>query len=771
MWEPSDQTFKPMKPDSIALCLALLTFPPSMDAAVFAREDFNYTNGSLAGNNGGLGWIGPWNNAQGTPTVAASKGVVNSVAGQQGARLISGLQTPPTGGTKSVWLSFEGQQNTNVAGTVTTGSYGGLGLFLGGTEQLLIGKAWGGDYQWKAGTGDGLVGPATPVSTLDKTIIIARVTMVDAANDTLDVWLNPADTSSVAALGPPQITRTDPDLSFDTLRIRGGTGDAAITTEGWTFDAIAAGDNLADVVASDSDGDGMLDAWENANNLVVGVNDAAGDGDGDGSPNLQEFQRSTDPNNADSDSDNLKDGVETGTGIYVSPSNTGTSPTLADTDGDGFYDDEENNSGTFMSETNPGTDPNKADTDGDTHFDMFEVTRGSNPTLATSVPATGDLALVGSDDFSTYADGAVVDQAGGNGFNFDNSLTNNAFVGHNPGVTSDWDFITSAPTFSGGRLFTQENGAKREFNGPGEGIIVNGDEYTGAVKEDSAAKAVYFRADLTRANGATWSGISSYDFGAERLFFGVTSGVGPSGFPEFAIEESGVGTTFNTSTPALAVAGQTYTLVAKLDFAADLLSLWVNPDLTKAEVENTPHVTRAYTGGNWCTAVRLASGGSAATAWDHVVVAREWSAVGTFPGVQANTYGVWIGGYPQAGGAQGFDQDADHDGIANGVEHVLGTDPTLPTLGLREVATTPGALVFRHSRRNSLATDVSYVYEWSTDLQNWAADGATSGGVTVTTTPSVVTPGSPNSEVEVSAAVTGPADKVFLRIKATQTVP
>lgn len=82
------------------------------------------------------------------------------------------------------------------------------------------------------------------------------------------------------------------------------------------------------------------------------------------------------------------------------------------------------------------------------------------------------------------------------------------------------------------------------------------------------------------------------------MFFGVASGNGPSGFPEFAIEESGVGTTFNTTTPALAVAGQTYTLVAKLDYAADLLSLWVNPDLTKTEAENTPHVTRTYTAGN-----------------------------------------------------------------------------------------------------------------------------------------------------------------------------
>lgn len=41
----------------------------------------------------------------------------------------------------------------------------------------------------------------------------------------------------------------------------------------------------------------------------------------------------------------------------------------------------------------------------------------------------------------------------------------------------------------------------------------------------------------------------------------------------------------------------------------------------------------------------------------------------------------------------------------------------------------------------------------------------------MTTATSVVTPGSPNNELEVTATVTGLANKVFLRIKATQTAP
>ena len=130
----------------------------------------------------------------------------------------------------------------------------------------------------------------------------------------------------------------------------------------------------------------MPDAYETSNGLDPNVDDSAGDLDGDGLTNLEEFNGGTDPQDDDSDDDGLLDGVETNTGSYVSASDTGTDPRNADSDEDGLSDGAENNSGVFNSATDTGTDPNNADTDGDTFTDGDEVTAGTDPHDANSRP-------------------------------------------------------------------------------------------------------------------------------------------------------------------------------------------------------------------------------------------------------------------------------------------------------------------------------------------------------------------------------------------------
>ena len=131
---------------------------------------------------------------------------------------------------------------------------------------------------------------------------------------------------------------------------------------------------------SDSDADGMPDAWETANGLVVGIDDSALDedtnGGADGLTNLEEYQRGTDPQDSDTDDDGLKDGVETDTGTYDSPTDTGTNPLVDDTDGDGYLDGAE-----VVAGSDP-TDPNSLiDTDGDGMDDNWETDNDLNPAV------------------------------------------------------------------------------------------------------------------------------------------------------------------------------------------------------------------------------------------------------------------------------------------------------------------------------------------------------------------------------------------------------
>ena len=103
----------------------------------------------------------------------------------------------------------------------------------------------------------------------------------------------------------------------------------------------------------DEDEDGLPDNWEINNDLDSEDNGdgdpnngAEGDPDQDGLTNIDEFENGTDPQDADTDDDDLNDNVETNTGTYVSATNTGTDPKNSDTDQDGLLDGAEVETGT-----------------------------------------------------------------------------------------------------------------------------------------------------------------------------------------------------------------------------------------------------------------------------------------------------------------------------------------------------------------------------------------------------------------------------------------
>lgn len=209
---------------------------------------------------------------------------------------------------------------------------------------------------------------------------------------------------------------TSPVAGWNGLRIIGPNGGVA---DGNGFLGVYELEVFT-VPAGDTDADGMSDAWELANGLNVGVDDSAGDPDGDGRTNIEEFLASTDPNKADTDEDGLNDGVEAGLGTNPLAKDTdgdgltdgqevdlGSNPLLVDSDGDGLEDGDEANV--------YGTNPASADTDGDGFRDNVELNYDTSPLDPNSVPpneALAGTAIIGVNDAIDGDSGTPLAHAG-----------------------------------------------------------------------------------------------------------------------------------------------------------------------------------------------------------------------------------------------------------------------------------------------------------------------------------------------------------------------
>ena len=124
----------------------------------------------------------------------------------------------------------------------------------------------------------------------------------------------------------------------------------------------------------------------------------------------------------------------------------------------------------------------------------------------------------------------------------------------------------------------------------------------------------------------------------------------------------------------------------------------------------------------------------------------------------------WMNSFGVAPGLAGFSQDADGDGIDNGVENFFGTNPSSGSAGLVGGATSSNTFVFTHPQNATPASGVTAVYRWSKDLATFRSGGQSDGGTTVNF--STVTAGGITT---VTATITGtPTAKLFVDVQAIQ---
>lgn len=386
----------------------------------------------------------------------------------------------------------------------------------------------------------------------------------------------------------------------------------------------------------DTDGDGLPDYWENNNGLdpfddgTTNINNGAiGDPDGDLLVNSNEFALGTNPQVADTDGDGLTDADEV--------NSTLTDPLDADSDDDYLTDGAES--------TNHLTNPLLADTDSDGVNDATEVHAGSDPNVLASVPVNALPDVIGMESFY-YNNGAFGPQGGGELFDYDNNVSNDAYTGHT-GSSSGWDATWGTSFVTAGRLETRESGMIRALNGVGTG----GEDLSlfaqKAITPEVDSEVLYAKVEMTLDVGVSWGGLSLFDNGLEKIFFGVgDDGTGSN--LVFGINEHLVST--NTSSID-ATDNQTYTMVVAMDANLEVIDMWIDPDLLSPAPISDVTLSFVTSTNLRCTAIRLASGGSGSIYWDNLVVGTTWDSLST------------------------VSSDSDSDGLPDAWEIYYGLDP------------------------------------------------------------------------------------------------
>lgn len=273
------------------------------------------------------------------------------------------------------------------------------------------------------------------------------------------------------------------------------------------------------------------------------------------------------------------------------------------------------------------------------HFRFFVNPSAAVLAAGALCASSASAVVVGFEGFN-YADGTLIaGQTGGTGW----AYVRTPEAGSQPQSPSNWNNVTATPSVQGSALITSGSSAKREFGGVTEGSAAGSNEREGAFRGAGVAYfSVNFRMDSLLAEGTgQWGGLSSYDFGTERIFFGVPSQTTATRY----LGITGTALGGSTLTNIALEAGRTYHVVGAIDFDADLVKFWVNPDGSDFDngASHSADAFAAYTGTNWSSAVRLGSGAGFATTWDNLTVADSFANVVPEPASALLMAGLGLG--------------------------------------------------------------------------------------------------------------------------------
>ena len=448
----------------------------------------------------------------------------------------------------------------------------------------------------------------------------------------------------------------------------------------------------------------------------------------------------------DTDSDGLSNLVETNTGIYVSPSDTGTKPNDDDSDDDGLKDGEE--LATFT------TDPNIPDTDGDASTDGDEVdVHFTNPRLA-DTDADG---LLDGEEVKTHTTNPLVKDTDADGYWDGYEIANSSLPtdaespgGPNPTAVAVCfnnqagevtGYGLSSAMYAGAPSVRQKNWNRTNPLG----FPANGDQTaiatpTAATLVDSAGNPTTMTMSFS-AVGA-WSDDNEDQTPYGRLYSAfiyhdsvnkdVDINLGNIPYALYDVYVY-VGAAANSSRTTVSNGASTYSFTTSSNTTSGG-TLGVNVYTESTSATGFPQA-------NYCVFRNVSKTSFACKA------SRDNINAGIF-GFQVvqrtpTPYQAWAiakGLDLNANGAPS--SDADSDGTNNLLEYGLSTDPASASSFPSFTPVTTGGNLSLTYNRATAATDLTYTAQWSTNLIDWFPTGLTdvpSGNTTANTMEHVVT--------------------------------